>query len=316
MGLITWAKGKVSNRIARLVEAEAKRIIDNKLGYMIPQLVEFQLSPKEDRQSYYDHSKDPLGNLGYFNALKEKLITLDISVKEVDIDISDFESWLDNFSEIRNHYQTWDEVFIEKCLEHYLAFRNLSTSQDDVYIDIAAAGSPWADILNKKGIKAYRLDLCYPEGIRGIEIGADAGDTKLPDGFADVLSAHCAYECFMGDADVRFVKEAARVLNDKGRYAIIPLYLDDNYYISTSPYCDQKYVVIDSQAKKVWRDDGNTVSFSRHYSPESFLKRVFSSIPAGMTGNVLYFRNIPKVMEHYQGQRVYCFFMFYCAKSA
>jgi len=32
----------------------------------------------------------------------------------------------------------------------------------------------------------------------------------LPDGFASVLSLQCAYECFMGDADIRFVEEAGR----------------------------------------------------------------------------------------------------------
>ncbi len=274
MGLISWAKNKVTGNITRLVRDEADKSIIKNLEYMVPQLIEFHASPREERQSYYDHTKDPLKNLEYFAALKQKLTTLGVPVEEADVDVPGFASWLDDFPGIREHYRASGEAFIEKCLEHYLAFRSLGISRDEVYIDVAAANSPWAAILNKKGIKAYRLDLGYPKGVRGIDIGADAGDTKLPDGFADVLSLHCSYECFMGDADVRFIKEAARVLGNKGRYAIVPLYLDDNYFISTSPYCDQKGIVIDSQAKKVWRDDGHIAPFSRHYSPE-FLRREF-----------------------------------------
>ena len=310
MNVITWVKGKVRSRIANLVKAEVEKAME----YMLPQLIEFQNSPKEHRQSYFDHTKDAFGNRGLYAGLKDRLLAIGIPVEEVDIDISDFERWLDDFSEIKKYYQNMGDVFVEKCLEHYLAFRHLKIANDDVYIDIAAAGSPWADILNKRGLKSYRLDLAYPEGIHGINIGADAGNTKLPDAFASVLSAHCAYECFMGDADIRFVGEAARILNEKGRYGIVPLYLDDIYFVATSPYCNQQDVIIESEAKRVWRDDEYKVPFSRHYSPESFKRRIYSSIPDSMTGKVLYFRNLTDVMEHYQGQRIYCFFMFYCEK--
>jgi hypothetical protein len=156
--------------------------------------------------------------------------------------------------------------------------------------------------------------MAYPEGIHEVNIGADAGNTKLPDGFASVLSAQCAFECFMGDADIRFVSEATRILNEKGRYGIVPLYLDNTYFVATSPYCNQQDIVIESEAKKVWRDDRFKAPFSRHYSPESFWERIYSQIPESMTGKVLYFRNLPEVMKHYPGQRIYSFFMFYCER--
>ena len=298
-----------------LVRSETQRAIEDMLPLM-PQLIEFHNSPKELRQSYYDHTKDPLGNRDYYARLKDKLLATSVPVEEVDIDISDFEHWLGDFPKLKEYYQPMGNAFIEKCLEHYLAFRHLQVTEDDVYIDIAAAGSPWANILNSRGIRAYRLDLSYPEGVHGVDIGADAGNTKLADGFCSVMSAHCAYECFMGDADVRFVGEAARILSDKGRYAIIPLYLDDTYFVATSAYSEQKGVIIESEAKKVWRDDGYKVPFSRHYSPEAFQKRIYSGIPGNMTGKVLYFRNLTDVMERYQGQLIYCFFMFYCERRA
>ncbi len=313
--MIAWIKEKVRGRIANLFRAEVQKVKEDMFA-LIPQLIEFQNSPREDRQSYHDHTMDPFGNRGLYAGLKDRLLAIGVPVEGVDIDVSDFERWLDDFSEIKKYYQSMGDIFIEKCLEHYLTSRHLKISDDDVYIDIGGLGNPLADILNKRGIRSYRLDLVYPEGIHGINIGADAGDTKLPDGFASAISAHCAYECFVGDADTRFVREAARILSEKGRYGIIPLYLDDTYFVATSPYCNQQDVKIESEAKRVWRDDEYKVPFSRHYSPESFKKRVYSSIPESMRGKVLYFKNLTDVMKHYQtkGQRIYCFFMFYCGK--
>ena len=302
--------GKISNIIGAAVRKEMVELLP-----IIPQLIEFQNSAKEDRQSFYDHTKDPLGSIDFYEGLKDRLLTAGVPVEPVDIDIHDFELWLNDFPEIRRHYEKMGDVFIEKCLEHYLTFRHLNISAGDVYIDVASSGSLWAEILNKTGgVKAYRLDLSFPKGTNGIDIGADAGDTKLSDGFASVLSLQCAYECFMGDADIRFVEEADRILDKNGRYGIAPLYLADIHFVSTSPYCNQADVIIEPEAKRVWRDDEYKVPFSRHYSPESFAERVYSRIPDGMEGKILYFKNLDEVMRHYPGQKIYCFFMFLCEK--
>ena len=248
--------------------------------------------------------------------MKEKLLKIGIPVEDYTIDVSDFERWLDDFSEIKKHYQNMGDVFIEKCLEHYLVFRHLNICKDDIYLDMAAAGSPWANILSKRAIRSYRLDLSYPDGMHGIKIGADAAHTKLPDSFATVLSTQCAYEHFMGDADIRFAREADRILNEGGRYGIVPLYLDDTYFVATSPHCNQKDVTVENEARRVWRDDGYKAPFSRHYSPESFRKRIYSTLPADrMSAKILYCRNLTDVMKHYPGQKIYCFFMFYCKKK-
>ena len=327
--MIGRVKRKITSKISNILRSAVRSEIENALP-IIPQLIEFQNSPKESRQSYYQ--KDPLADLDYYQKLKERLLTLNISVEEATVDISDFEDWLKKFPAILKAYQGMGNAVIEKCMEHYLTYKTLRISKDDVYIDIAAAGSPWAEVLNsrtedkktedrnqrtedrRQRVRAYRLDLSYPDGIKGINIGADAGNTKLPDNFASVLSLQCAYECLMGDADVLFIKEASRILNEKGRFAIIPLYLKDTYINVTSPYCDQQKIIIDPEAKKVWRDDEYKVPFSRNYSPESFANRIYSRIPDGMEGKVLYFKNLAEVMKHYPGQRIYCFFMFLCEK--
>ena len=311
--MIGRVKRKITDKISNILRSVVRGEIENALP-IIPQLIEFQNSAEENRQSFYDHTKDPLGSIGFYEGLKGRLLSAGVPVDSVDIDIHDFELWLNDFPEISRHYESMGDVFVEKCLEHYLAFRHLDISAGDIYIDVASSGSPWAEILNKRGVKAYRLDLSFPKGINGTDIGADAGDTKLPDGFASVLSLQCAYECFMGDADISFAIEADRILNKNGRYGIAPLYLADVHFVSTSPYCNQAEVVIESEARKVWRDDEYKVPFSRHYSPESFAVRIYSRIPDSMEGKILYFRNLDEVMRHYPGQRVYCFFMFLCEK--
>jgi hypothetical protein len=275
MRILRSIKARIRERVANMVRTEVQKAMEDMLP-AISHLLEFHTSPKEERQSCHDHTQQPFNNRGLYADLKDRLVANGVPVEEVDIDVSDFECWLEDFSEIKKNYQRMGEVFVEKCLEHYLAFRHLKISDNDLYIDIAAAGSPWADILNKRGIKSYRLDMAYPEGIHEVNIGADAGNTKLPDGFASVLSAQCAFECFMGDADIRFVSEATRILNEKGRYGIVPLYLDNTYFVATSPYCNQQDIVIESEAKKVWRDDRFKAPFSRHYSPESFWERIYS----------------------------------------
>ena len=306
-----YIKNKVRNYVKNTLQNEVMKTLE----YMLPSMIEFMNSSEENKLSFYDHTKNSGQNIFYYEGLKNDLINQDVKVEEKTFDIADFKNWQKLFPDIVKYYASLGDVFIEKCLEHYLTYRYLNINNNDVYIDIASAGGLWAKILKKRGIKSYRLDLCYSKGIHGINIGADAGNTKLSEGFASVLSLQCAYECFMGDADIKFVKEAARILNKKGRYGIIPLYIDDEYYVSTSPYCDQNKIQVDPEAKKVWRDDQFIVPFSRHYSVESFFRRIYSIIPDDMSGKIIYFNNLEEIMRHYPSQRLYCFFMFICEKK-
>jgi hypothetical protein len=313
--MIARVKKEIMSRITNILKPMVRDEIENLLPIM-PQLIEFKNSAKEDKQSFYDHSKYTLGSIGFYEGLKDRLIRAGIPVVPVEVDLQDFERWLTDFPDIRKHYANMGNVFIEKCLEHYLTFTHLNITSGNVYVDIASSGSPWARTLCKRrGVRAYRLDLSFPKGIKGIDIGADASHTKLPDGFASILSLQCAYECFMGDADILFLGEASRILDRKGRYGIVPLYLSDVHFVSTSPYCNQAEVIVEPEARKVWRDDEYKEPFSRHYSPESFAVRIYSSIPADMEGKILYFKNLPDIMQHYKGQKTYCFFMFLCEKK-
>lgn len=315
MNIAAQVKARIRSRLEGVMKAAARKAIRD-LVPLMPQLLEFQKSAPTDRQSFYDHTKDPRGNLAVYARLRDRLGTAGIPVEDVDIDIADFERWCKRTAGLRRHYRRDGTEAIHRCLQHYLVSRVLKIEPGDVYIDVGAQRSPFAAILNKRGVRAYRLDLAYDEGIRGIDIGADGADTKLPDGFASVLSIQDAFQHFAGDADTRFVKEAARVLNGKGRFGIIPLYVDESSFVAVNPFCDVRRLPVDPDARMVWREDGVEVDFARHYSPESFKRRICAHVPETMTGNVLYFRNLGEVMQRYPGQTIYSFFMFYCERRA
>ena len=200
--------------------------VDKTIELILPQLLDFHNSSPEMKQSFHDHTKDPVGNYPTYVGLRDRLDRLRVRIEDISVDVQDFREWLHAYPEINTTYSGLADAHIEKCLEHYLSFTLLGLSSADTFVDIAAAGSPFSALLRRRvGMRAYRLDLSYPKGIHGHDIGADAGETGLPEGFATAMALHCAYECFMGDADVRFVHEAARILKPGGKYVILPLYL-------------------------------------------------------------------------------------------
>jgi hypothetical protein len=300
-----YAKSRLRRAILSLLQDDLRSMVTSAVA-IADQVHAYRVSTKQERQSYYE------GTRGTPLSLKDRFIAAHIPVQTERIDLADFEEWLRDFEELDGFYGGSD-VHIEKCLEHYLAFKWLGLGREDVYIDVGSAGSIWADVLNQRGITAYKLDLVYPPGIQGQRIGADAGDTRLPSGFASAMSLQCAFETFQGNADSRFVREAERVLKDRGRIVILPLYTDETFFILSSPYVDLSRVELDPGAIRVWREDPYKEPFSRHYSPEAFAERIYTQI-GEMKGKIVLFTNRDDVRARYPGQRIYCDFMFYCQK--
>ena len=306
-------KQKIRKKLYKIIKPELNRKI-SEIYQIIPQLIDYYNAPPKKKHTFYQ--KEEFRNFDYFNKLKQRLISSGVIIEDISINISDFKKWLKNHPEISAMYRNMGDVYIEKALEHYLSYTYLEMSQKDVFIDIAASGSPFSDILRKYDkIKSYRLDLSYKSGIHKNDIGADAGKTNLPYNFANALALHCSYECFEGNSDIDFISEASRILKDNGRYIILPLYVEEKYYISSSPYCNQEEIIIDDGAVKIWRDDQWKIPFARHYSPEIFYNRIFSKIPDNMRGKVLFIKNLPELKTQYKGQRIYCWFMFFCKKK-
>lgn len=161
------------------------------------------------------------------------------NVAEFDIDVTDYRRYMNNaeYHRFPNYFRGGKaDYFVEKSLEHYLAARMLNLSADDVYIDVATSNSPAPEIYHDLyGCKVYRQDLIFPKGIHGNVIGGDACNMPVKDGFATKMALHCSFEHFEHDSDIRFIKEASRVLANEGKLCILPLYLFNKYAIQTDP---------------------------------------------------------------------------------
>ncbi|MFH0809608.1 MAG: methyltransferase domain-containing protein [Pseudomonadota bacterium] len=266
-------------------------------------------------QSLHDHTKDPRGNLGFYACCAERLKVAGVPVEHARLDLDGFAAWMEAHPDLSAHYAASGPARVQKCLEHHLTARLCGLTPGMTVIDVAAGGSPWATMLRRQGLDAFRLDMSYPPGAHGMDIGADATNTGLPDGFADALFLHCAYECFQGDADVRFLAEAARLLTPGGTLALTPLYLDDIHFVLTHLECPLPEGTIEPEATVLTRDDPWKVPFSRHYSPESFAVRIMAAMPQELEARVPYLTNLDEALDRWPDQVLYAFFTFVARRT-
>lgn len=202
-------------------------------------------------------------------------------------------------------------VWEEKLLEHWIASQMLDLmnfGRTDIYVDIAAAGSPWAkNLRERKGIEAYAIDLCETgESYRHIPYYRveEATQTTFKDASVTAASLHCAFEMFMKDDDTLLIHEIARILKPGGKVVILPLYLHTHYCAySTSEYYGKGYS--DPAAKEYVRLDCSGVPSSRKYDAKTLKKRVLSPIEAvGMHYRLHALRNKTEF-----GSNIYCHFI-------
>lgn len=172
----------------------------------------------------HDHIKGELKNNGF-------------KVVDFDIDISEYKKFVIDaqYKKFLSYYGGGQASnFAEKSLEHYLAAKFLNLSKDDIYIDVASANSPAPEIYHTLyGCDIYKQDLIYPMGLNLNVMGGDASNMPVGGDFATKMALHCSFEHFEGDSDIKFIREANRVLKKKGKLCIIPLYLFNKYAIQT-----------------------------------------------------------------------------------
>jgi len=203
------------------------------------------------------------------------------------------------------------EVWDEKLLEHWISSERLalmSYRRKDIYVDIAAASSPWVQMLReRKKLNSFAIDLS--------EVGKtyqhlsyyrveNATKTTFADASVKGASLHCAYEMFMGEDDTQFIYEVARILKPGGKVIILPLYMHTHYCAySTSEYYGKGFS--DPEAKEYIRLDCNGIPSSRKYDAERLKSRVLDPIEKlGMQYNLLVLRNKAEF-----GKNIYCHFI-------
>jgi len=202
-------------------------------------------------------------------------------------------------------------VWDEKLLEHWICSERLGVMHygpRDIYVDIAAAGSPWAQALReRKNISAYAIDLCeIGKAYRHLDYYRveNATATTFADGSVSGASLHCAYEMFVGQDDTKLIKELARILKPGGKVVILPLYMHTHYCAYSTPeYFGKGYS--DPIAKEYVRLDCSGVPSSRKYDPLKLKERVLEPIlAAGLRYKLSVLGNKNKF-----GQGIYCHFI-------
>lgn len=311
MNPIRFLKNKLADKVRAIAHSEAQNAVHNAIPLM-QRIADFAASTPDMRQSAHDLTKSPRDNASVFETLRNRLERSGVPVEEFEIDTEAFATWAAQYPEIEEQNRNLGDVSVEKSLEHYLSHSVLTPQPKQVYLDVAASNSPYAMRLRARGVEAYRLDVAYPPGRHGYDIGADATNTGLPDAFADCMALHCSFECFAGDADIRFLAEAKRMLKPGGTCVILPLYLGKEHNVVSSPYCPDGATpeTADPEGLFLWRDDPYHVPFGRTYSPETFAQRIHNALPEGLRGRVRYAKNMLPLMQQHPGQRIYCFFQY------
>jgi SAM-dependent methyltransferase len=188
-------------------------------------------------QSRQPPRESPVGlSPGAEERIAARLRDLGAAVVPLVIDLPDYRRYHRDAEYASRYPHYYSNNLHEKSLEHYIAARLLSLGGQDHYVDIASEHSPVPEIYSRLfGCATYRQDLNFPPGLHGDTIGSDASDLPVPAGFATRMGLHCSFEHFEGDADQRFVREAARVLAPGGRVCIVPFYLSEEYAVQTDP---------------------------------------------------------------------------------
>jgi hypothetical protein len=187
------------------------------------------------------NSSVPIRNQEIHRQIKIDLEKNNIDIESFRIDLNDYKKYVTKakYREFPAYYLkfgVFGKNLYEKSLEHYLAAKILNLSNDDVYVDIASSMSPTPEIYKKLyGCTCYRQDIIYPVGLHGTAIGGSAAEIPVENGFASKMALHCSFEHFEDDSDIRFIKEASRILRARGRLCIVPLYLFNRYAIQTDP---------------------------------------------------------------------------------
>jgi hypothetical protein len=244
-------------------------------------------------------------------SIEADLIRLGVTLADYTVDIQQFTDFYQNAGFPTEYHGGIDSgVWYEKLLEHFIADDLLGLSDltpDQTYIDVAACASPWARLLReKRGIKAFAIDLEVPEAYRSLEYYSqqDATATEFSESSIQAASLQCAYEMFRDEDDVMLIKEAARIMSPGGKVVILPLYMHTHYCAYATPeYWGRGYT--DPLAKEYVNLTALGVPSSRKYDPAMLVQRVLQEIrDNGMDYRLHVLRNKLEI-----GHDVYCHFI-------
>lgn len=255
----------------------------------------------------------------YANPTSAELLDIETGLRDLSITLNDYAPPPEQFHQFVGdnwfpddyHGGRLSGVWDEKHLEHWIAGELLGLADYqplDVYVDIAACNSPWAKSLRERnGLSAFAIDLAkVGDAYRGLSYyrSENATKTSFADSSIRGASLQCAYEMFLGEHDIAFIGELARILQPGGKAIILPLYMHTHYCAYSTPeYFGKGHS--DPNAKEYVRMDCYGVPSSRKYDAAQLLSRVLVPIEqAGMSYRLYVLRN-----KEALGCNIYCHFI-------
>ena len=104
--------------------------------------------------------------------------------------------------------------------------------------------------------------------------GKDATHMHFADSSVRAISKQSAFETFAGDADTRFISEAARVLKKGGKAVIVPLYMHEKYLCTVSPNYYKKGYADEGALECIRTDCRAGLRSGRFYSVDALEERI------------------------------------------
>ncbi len=232
-------------------------------------------------------SGEHLNNPQLDDALVIRLNQSGIKTADFMIDTEGYKKYLKNTFYPISYYgggQDPQQNFIEKSLEHYVSLSFLPLADEAIFMDIAAATSPFSDIIKSQFpiVQTYKQDLIFPQGIHDNCIGGDAAHLPLSDNSINAATLHCSLEHFEGDSDSLFFQEMQRVLKPGGKLVVLPFYLAHQYTNHVDPAFNLlkwHRVKLDNDPRMQLRYATWKQYFSRHYDSGALHDRIVSKTP-------------------------------------
>jgi SAM-dependent methyltransferase len=220
---------------------------------------------------YVDHI-----NLESLAAVREHFANLGLGVHDFKVDLVRYQEYMGAAKYQERYPEYYKTNLSEKTLEHFLAFQFLDIKPAEVFIDVASENSPVPEIFSRLGrCECYRQDIMYPPGVHGDQIGGDACQMPIRDGFSDKLALTCSLEHFEGDADKKLFLEFHRILKPGGKFCVVPFYVYHLPANQVDPTVSvPHHVPLDDRAE-IYCTRGWGNRFARFYSPRSFFQRIF-----------------------------------------
>lgn len=228
-----------------------------------------------------------------FEQIEPALQDLDgVEVKPFVIDPAGLQQWTDDAGYPALAYLANRQ---EKILEHYVSYVLLDLKKAAILVDVASCRSFFPDIMRRKGHRVIAQDLSYPPGLHGDRMGGDASRMSLANNTIGGMTLHCSFEHFENEADERFARNVAPLLEPGARVVILPLYLSHAYCIETDPLISNGAVPVDEGASLV-ASFGYGNRHGRHYSVPALRSRVLTpALEAGLRPSIYVIQNAAQI---------------------